>query len=87
MRLSAMICTVALCLSLGLTNAYAFVNMCTFALPNDRVAELADEQIFEVQDGVFHKPARVNLLNKTLSTLRPGDVVLSGGEVHVVLEI
>ena len=65
----------------------AVVGECMIALDNETLASLAGENVIEVRDAVFHELRSIDMGDKTLLTIRPGDVVLSHGSPHILLEV
>jgi hypothetical protein len=85
-KVSVWLGIVALTITLG-SRAHAAIYECAFALDRDTISKLSDKHVIKVKDAVYHKTFTLDLGSATLTTLRPGDVVMAHGEAHIVLEI
>ena len=81
--------SLAVVMFFGLTagNAYAVLGgECMFTFSTEKQNELADQHQVTAQDTVHGETRTLDFQNKTLSTVKPGDIVMAHGEPHVLTQ-
>jgi len=82
------ILVIAVCLA-GSAGAVGFPGdaECMVALDNEFIEEHGHDRIVETREAVFHQQRILDLGAKTLFTLEVGDIVMTNGTRHRVIEI